>query len=99
MIPISNDLALPIDVHGTGDAAQASLISTTAPADSGWSVLVLVEPASEAILLGHGGVMMVSTTVLVLVFGVGWLRYVREESLELWEHPSFFVAAQGGEGG
>lgn len=96
---LSNDLALPIGVHGAGNAAQASLISTTAPADSGWSVLVLVEPASEAILLGHGGVMMFSTNVLMLVFGIGWLRYTREEPLELWEHPSFFVTAQGSESG
>ena len=96
---LSNDLALPIGVHGAGNAAQASLISTTAPAGSGWSVLVLVEPASESILLGHGGVMMFSTNMLMLVFGIGWLRYIRENSLVLWEHPSFFVATQSGEAG
>ncbi|MFP8958016.1 CPBP family intramembrane glutamic endopeptidase [Natrialbaceae archaeon A-CW3] len=95
---LSNDLAFPIAAHAGGNAAGASLISATDPADSGWSVLVFVEPASEAILLGHGGAMMFSTNVLVLVFGIAWLRYSREESLELWSHPAFFVTEQDDRG-
>ena len=91
---LSNDLALPIAAHAGGNAAGASLISATDPAASGWGVLVLVEPASDAILLGHGGAMMFSANVLVLAFGIGWLRYTREEPLELWDHPAFFVTEQ-----
>ncbi|WP_165872053.1 CPBP family intramembrane glutamic endopeptidase [Natrarchaeobius halalkaliphilus] len=94
---LSNDLALPIAAHAGGNAAGASLISATDPADSGWGVLVLVEPTSEAILLGHGGVMMFSANVLVLSFGIGWLRYTRKGPLELWDHPAFFVTEQIGE--
>lgn len=91
---LSDSLALPIGVHAAGNAGGASLISTTAPADSGWGVLVFVEPASDALLLGHGGVAMFSTNLLMLVFGVVWLWYTREQTLDLWNHPAFFVTEQ-----
>lgn len=91
---LSNDLALPIGVHAAINTAEASLISETAPADSGWSVLVLVEPVSESILFGHGGIMMASRVVLAGLFGVLWLRYSRSVDLDLWIHPAFFVGEE-----
>lgn len=89
---LSNDLALPIGVHAAINTAEAGLVSQTAPADGGIPVLVLVEPISQSILAGHGGLLMISRTLVALLLGVLWLRYVRKGDLELWTHPALFVS-------
>ncbi|WP_259533418.1 type II CAAX endopeptidase family protein [Halalkaliarchaeum sp. AArc-CO] len=90
----SNDLALPIGVHAAINTAEAGLVSQTAPADGGIPVLVLVEPISQSILAGHGGILMISRTLIALLLGVLWLRYVRKGDLVLWTHPAMVVVEQ-----
>ncbi len=88
---LANDLALPIGVHAAGNAAGASLFSEHPPADGGMSVIVLVDPLSQSMLLGHGGLMMISSNLIVGVLGVLWLWVSRDSGLDLWTHPAFFV--------
>ncbi len=88
---LSDDLALPIGVHAAINAAEAGLFSETAPAESGVSVIVLIEPVSGSVLFGHGGIMMVSRVLTAGLLGVLWLRYSRESDLDPWSHPAIFV--------
>lgn len=88
---LSDDLALPIGVHAAINAAEAGLFSQTAPAAGGIPVLVLIEPLSHSILAGHGGLLMVSRTLLAAILGVLWLRYAREGTLTPWTHPALSV--------
>ena len=85
---LSNDLALPIGVHAAMNTAQDSLVTETPPSQDGWSAIVLVEPVSESMLFGHGGIMMLSTIVLAGVLGVVWLWYSSDSNLDLWSHPA-----------
>lgn len=91
---LSNDLALPIGVHAAINTAQQWLFSTAAPAESRTSVIFLVEPVSQSILFGHGGIRMISSILMAGVLGVLWLWYSREFDLTLWTHPAIFVSEQ-----
>lgn len=85
---LSNDLALPIGVHAAINTAEAGLFSGTTPAEGGIPVIVLIEPLTGSILLGHGGLMMLSRTLLAGCLGVLWLWYSRADDLDPWSHPA-----------
>ncbi|AUX09878.1 CAAX protease family protein [Halalkaliarchaeum desulfuricum] len=89
---LGNDLALPIGVHAAINTAEAGLFSQTAPAEGGIPVIVLIEPISQSILAGHGGILMMSRTVLAAILGILWLWYIREGSLDLWTHSAMRVS-------
>lgn len=89
---LSDDLALPIAIHAAINTAEAGLFSQTAPADGGIPVIVLIEPISQSILAGHGGILMISRIFLAAIFGVVWLWYTRQGDLDLWTHPAMFVS-------
>lgn len=89
---LSNDLALPIGVHAAINTAEAALFSQTPPTEGGVPVLVLIEPISESILAGHGGLLMISRTLLAAILGVLWLGYARRGDLDPWTHPAMFVS-------
>lgn len=89
---LSNDLALPIGVHAAINTAEAVLFSQTPPTEGGVPVLVLIEPISESILVGHGGLLMISRTLLAAILGTLWLWYARRGDLDPWTHPAMFVS-------
>lgn len=94
---LSNDLALPIGVHAAINIAEAGQFSQTPPADGGIPVIILIEPISQSILAGHGGLLMISRTLLAAILGVLWLWYTRKEELDLWTHPAMFASTSTSE--
>ena len=88
---LSDGLALPIGVHAAVNTARDGLISEVTPAESEMAMLFFAEPVVRSPAFGHGGVMMVSQTLLAAFLGVLWVRYATDSKLDLWRHPSFFV--------